>query len=158
MTGGLLPCTECGRHVRSRERSCPFCGVALALQEVIPELRLLTPLDRGRMAALGAVLSAAGIVLGCREPAVAIYGGPPPPHEAPAAPSGAPSTNEPAPMPSAEGEAVPLPSAPASASASPVAPAPTPTQTVKPKPEPGPTGAPAPAYGGPPRSQLRLDK
>jgi hypothetical protein len=81
--------------VRTSERSCPFCRTPLSLREPIEELRLLTRLDRSRLASLGAVLSAAGIALGCREPPVAIYG-------APAAPV----------APSASGAAPPPPSAP----------------------------------------------
>jgi len=67
--------------------------------EPIEELRLLTRLDRSRLAALGAVLSAAGIVIGCREaPPVAVYGAPASPADAPsAAPAEAPSSSSGAP-------------------------------------------------------------
>ena len=90
--------------------------------EPVEELRLLSRLDRNTMVALGAVLSAAGIALGCREAApVAIYGAPAPPEQVQPAPSAAPPP-----------EARPAPSA------------------VKPLSPSAPPLAPAAAYGAPP--------
>ncbi len=129
MTGSLMPCGGCNRHVRSSERSCPFCGATLALSEPIKELRLLTRLDRSRMVALGAMLSAAGIALGCHEQqVVAVYGAPPSPvHSSSAAPPTAPP-------PAGSGSVLaPNPE-----------PVPAPTSS-------GPIGAPAAVYGAPPR-------
>lgn len=160
MVGGLLPCSGCQRHVRRAERHCPFCGVALASGEPrLAELRLLTPLDRSRWVALGAVLSAAGIALGCREPAVAVYGAPPP--SPPEAVSASPSVEPPATQPSAVGtpSAVVEPPAPSPS----VGPAPTanPAPTAKPAPtqDRRPDPRLAPAYGAPPRQVLpELDR
>lgn len=146
MAGSLVPCGGCQRHVRTSERSCPFCGEALALAEPVQELRLLTRLDRSAMVKLGAVLSAAGIVLGCHEPPVAIYGGPPVP-PAPAPSGEPPAVLEPAPPASV---AAPTP-APSSAASSAPAPSPAkPKSTATAKPANPPPGAPAAAYGAPP--------
>ena len=148
MAGALMPCGGCSRHVRITERSCPFCGVALALIEPVQELRLLTRLDRSRMVALGALLSAAGIALGCREQVVAVYGAPPTPVLAPsAAPSAAPPALEVPPAPSASAAA---PAAPPPSQSSAVL-VPVPKQSAAPKATSAPTGAPAAAYGAPPR-------
>lgn len=153
MVGGLLPCAGCRRHVRATERSCPFCGVGLEARETIAELRLLTPLDRSRLVALGAVLSAAGIAFGCREPAVAVYGAPP----SDGIVSPAPSTEPPAALPAPSAAAAPSASVvvepPPAASSSVLVPAPKPTPTAKPAPtqKRGPDQMLAPAYGGPPR-------
>ena len=38
----FLPCPSCGRHVRSSERACPFCGHANAGREIVG--RSLSPL------------------------------------------------------------------------------------------------------------------
>lgn len=96
---------------------------------------------------MGAVLSAAGIALGCREPVVAVYGAPPAPQEsASAVPSGPPATVEP--VPSVQ----PVPSPPAAEpapSSSVLVPAPKPTTVVDP-PRRDLDPRMAPAYGGPP--------
>lgn len=124
MPGCLMPCGGCNRHVRVGERGCPFCGAMLALSEPVAELRLLTRLDRSRLVALGALLSAAGIALGCREQkVVAVYGAPP-------SQVGTSSTAPPT---------VPPPASTGSA--------------LVPKPDPAPArpGAPVAVYGAPPR-------
>jgi hypothetical protein len=139
----LKPCPGCNRHVRTTERACPFCGSvsSLALFEPITELRLVSRLDRSRMVALGALLSAAGIALGCREAPVADAPPLPPAetqHEAPAvtAPPPASSVSQPAASPSA--------------SVAPHAP-PAPTHVAPPKPTASARPfAPAAAYGAPP--------
>jgi hypothetical protein len=130
--------------VRATERSCPFCGVALALVEPIEEFRLLTRLDRDRMVAVGAVLAAAGIALGCREQVVAVYGAPPNPIEVrSAAPSAQPVPPE---APPVAPEATPPPSASAASS-----PPPTAKPSATARAPVSPTGAPVAAYGAPPR-------
>jgi hypothetical protein len=116
-----MPCGGCNRHVRIRERSCPFCGATLALSEPLTELRLLTRLDRSRLVALGALLSAAGIALGCREQKVVMV------HGAPARSVGS------------------------SASSPPSVPPPADTGSAAPTGTSGPTGAPVAVYGAPPR-------
>jgi len=124
-------------------------------RDTIAELRLLSPLDRSRLVALGAVLSAAGIALGCREPAVAVYGAPPSDDLVSPAPSAEPPVTEPAPSAIAAPSASGVVDAPPAASSSALAPAPQPTTTAKPAPAPttkrGPDQMLAPAYGGPPR-------
>lgn len=145
MTTSLMPCDSCRRHVLATERTCPFCGTKLAHLQPVAELRLVTRLDRSHLAAFGAVLTAAGIIIGCQEKppaAVAIYG-------APAAP--APSTE---PMPSPAPPSSATPASPETIVApktepepAPVAPA-KPTATARPA-NPTP-GAPAAAYGAPP--------
>lgn len=153
MAGSLVPCGDCKRHVRTTEQMCPFCGVTLMVTfraEPVAELRLLTRLDRGRMVALGAALSAAGIVLGCQQPAVAIYGGPPVPVPTPSVAPSAPPPTQPEAQPTSS-VAAPAPSAstaPKSAP-TPVVVKPTPAPTAKPT-NPTP-GAPAAAYGAPPK-------
>ena len=115
----------------------------------------MSRLDRNTMVALGAVLSAAGIALGCREAApVAIYGAPAPPEQVQPAPSAAPpheaptstSTTAMAPAPSAA--TAPAPSAVPSARVP--LPAPTALKPAKPAASAQPF-APAAAYGAPPR-------
>jgi hypothetical protein len=69
-------CPACNRHVRCNERSCPFCGVALALFTRAPEYRLKTRLDRNATFSLGAAFAAVGILLGCDSThSGALYGG-----------------------------------------------------------------------------------
>jgi hypothetical protein len=155
VAGGLKPCGNCSRHVRTHERACPFCGEQLALSEAVEELRLLSRLDRSTMVALGAVLSAAGIALGCREAApVAIYGAPAPPEQVQPVPSAAPPPA--APTSTDATVLAPAPSTSTSASPAPVttAPAPTPAPTLAVKPAKPPASArplaPAAAYGAPP--------
>ncbi len=72
----LKGCWSCQRHVRCNERTCPFCGVALAFFMRAPEYRLKTRLGRGATFGLGAALSALGFALGCSgDNAMALYGG-----------------------------------------------------------------------------------
>jgi hypothetical protein len=61
----MKACSQCSRHVRCGERTCPFCGTALTFFMRAPEYRLKTRLGRGATAALGAALGAAGFVVGC---------------------------------------------------------------------------------------------
>jgi len=159
VAGRLKPCGNCSRHVRTHERACPFCGEQLALSEPVEELRLLSRLDRNTMVALGAVLSAAGIALGCREAApVAIYGAPATPEQVQPAPSAVPPTPSPADSDStalapAASTAPPAAStAPPAASTAPPPPPPAPTHATKPaKPRASAQPlAPAAAYGAPP--------
>ncbi|HEX2872194.1 MAG TPA: hypothetical protein VHP33_13075 [Polyangiaceae bacterium] len=138
MTASLKPCGSCSRHVRANERVCPFCGERVELFESVAELRLLSRLDRNTMVALGAVLSAAGIVLGCREAVapVAVYGAPATPNQVqePTAPPGSASPLEPLPPDQPPGDQPPAPS-----------PAP-----VAPTASAAPGFPPAAAYGAPP--------
>lgn len=123
VAGRLKPCGSCSRHVRTHERACPFCGGQLAFSEPVEELRLLSRLDRNTMVALGAVLSAAGIALGCREAApIAIYGAPAPPEQMQPAPSAAPPPV--APAASDSPVLAPVPSASTAGASSTPAPAP----------------------------------
>jgi len=131
VAASLKPCGNCSRHVRASESACPFCGQRLQLSESVAEFRLLSRLDRNTMVALGAVLSAAGIVLGCRETAMAIYGAPP------ATPD---QVQEPTAPP---GSATPGELAPPEEPKPPAAPTASATPGV-------PPGAPAAAYGAPP--------
>lgn len=138
MVGGLKPCGACRRHVRESERACPFCAAPLGVGPGVAELRLLNRLDRGQLVALGAVLSAAGIALGCREqPVASVYGAPPTVMETPSAEPSA------TPAPTSSGTVLEPSPAPSSSAA-----APPPTAL---KPSPSPTFTPVPAYGAPPR-------
>jgi hypothetical protein len=144
VAASLKPCGSCSRHVRANERVCPFCGERVELFESVAELRLLSRLDRNTMVALGAVLSAAGIVLGCREAAapVAIYG-------APATPNEVNSVQEPAAPPSSASPLEPLPPDQPPAEKPPAPPAPSPAP-VAPTASAAPGFPPAAAYGAPP--------
>ena len=143
MAASLKPCASCSRHVRTSERACPFCGERLELFEGLSELRLLSRLDRNTMVRLGAVLSAAGIVLGCRETPtpIAIYGAPAPPSEVqePTAPPGSASPLEPLPPDAPPAEKPP-------SEKPPLAPAPPAAPTAS----AAPGFPPAAAYGAPP--------
>ena len=35
----LLPCRACGRHVRSGDAACPFCGAARSVDEKAPRVK-----------------------------------------------------------------------------------------------------------------------
>ncbi|HWZ88307.1 MAG TPA: hypothetical protein VNW92_05635 [Polyangiaceae bacterium] len=73
----LKVCSECSRHVRCSERTCPFCGTALTFFMRVADYRLNTRLGRGATAALGAALGAVGFVIGCNsEHSEAVYGAP----------------------------------------------------------------------------------
>jgi hypothetical protein len=149
MGGRLVPCGRCSRHVRSVERSCPFCGSALALSEPVEELRWLTPLDRLRMASLGAVLSAAGFALGCREPPVVTNPSPVAPVDV--APSTPPSVvAPPAPVYGAPPHPVVVAPSSSASSRSPSPPKLAPTTRAPTE----PPGAPVAAYGAPPPPKL----
>jgi hypothetical protein len=72
----LIPCTECARHVRASEASCPFCGAAIDVGgiEAIAE----PPRFSGRAQMMGFRASAGAVALatalgagGC-----ALYGAP----------------------------------------------------------------------------------
>jgi hypothetical protein len=62
----LLPCTECGRHVRLSEAACPFCGASLgALQaQARPVFSRATAL-RGSRAAVFTLLAGSAGLSGC---------------------------------------------------------------------------------------------
>jgi hypothetical protein len=64
MTGRLVPCAGCGRHVKSDEGACPFCGAAPSE----PPARALPSARLGRAAtfAFGAALAAA-TTAGCSD-------------------------------------------------------------------------------------------
>lgn len=123
MTSKLIPCGDCGRHVRSDEERCPFCRAAIS-----PSRAALTA-----AVALSAGLSLAGC--GPREVA-AVYGGPPPP---PPEVTAVPSESASAPQ-------RPAPSAPPAPTAQPALPK-TVTPPTKP---PAPPPNAVPAYGAPP--------
>ncbi len=73
----LVPCPQCGRHVRLSTPSCPFCDVALdvsALSEQYAARRVTAQpgIKRAAMFALGA-----SVVAACSgDPGQAIYGAP----------------------------------------------------------------------------------
>ena len=149
MAGRLLPCASCHRHVRTAERSCPFCGVALEMNEPLEEWRLLTRLDRLGLISLGAVLSAAGIAIGCHEPPTASDGGAPSAVESTTAISSA----EPPVVPPTSALSVPTPATPLPPAPSSSAVGPKPAVTAKPK-SSAPLSAVA-AYGAPVTRPLR---
>ncbi|MEO7035702.1 MAG: hypothetical protein ABI548_17360 [Polyangiaceae bacterium] len=61
----LVPCPECGRHVRVSETACPFCALPLDLAGT-PEHRLPTSrLSRAATLAFGATLVSATALAGC---------------------------------------------------------------------------------------------
>ncbi len=53
----LLPCHACGRHVKSCEPSCPFCGAARSCEEAAPRVEPTGV----RLAAVVAVSAAIGV-------------------------------------------------------------------------------------------------
>ncbi len=56
----LVPCVACGRHVRSNEAACPFCGGEIAKPKAAPRLPT-SRLGRAALFAFGAtVVAAAG--------------------------------------------------------------------------------------------------
>ncbi len=63
MSGRLLPCPACARHVRIIESFCPFCGntLPLAYQSAGPAVLPKRRLGRAALAAFGA----AAIMSGC---------------------------------------------------------------------------------------------
>ena len=78
----LVPCPECGRHVRVSESECPFCALPLDLAST-PEPRLpSTRLSRAATLAFGATLASATALAACSgesSPApapVPVYGAP----------------------------------------------------------------------------------
>lgn len=58
MSQRLSPCHGCSRHVRVEERSCPFCGIALA-EPSLPRLRGATRVGRAASFVLGLTMAAA---------------------------------------------------------------------------------------------------
>jgi hypothetical protein len=62
----LVPCPDCGRHVRTHETACPFCAASLDLatapQPVLPKRRL----GRAALFAFGATLVGA-TAMGCSD-------------------------------------------------------------------------------------------
>jgi hypothetical protein len=56
----LLPCAECGRHVREGAATCPFCGAAFAAGHV-------SRAEPSARTAAVAVVSAALALSGCQE-------------------------------------------------------------------------------------------
>src|SRR4051812_24301091 len=76
----LVPCPECGRHVRVSETECPFCALPLELSGT-PEPRLPSGrLSRAATLAFGATLASATALAACSDanaPApVPVYGAP----------------------------------------------------------------------------------
>lgn len=144
MPSSLLPCGECRRHVRVSERLCPFCGAALSFGVPLADLRWVGRLDRSRLMAFGAALSAAGLLTACQESALAPAKPPRPPSEA-SEPAPAASVSEPGhdAVDAPPGQPEPSVTAPAE----PKVPAPQLAPSARSNPEPG---APAAAYGGPP--------
>lgn len=53
----LLPCPSCARHVRQTESGCPFCGAALALDEVPARPMPTQRLGRAATFAFGAAIA-----------------------------------------------------------------------------------------------------
>ena len=77
----LLPCPDCGRHVRSSEGSCPFCQASLVdtFASAPAERAVTTRLGRAAQFAFGAVAATTMTVAGCGDgggPAP-LYGAPP---------------------------------------------------------------------------------
>ena len=78
----LVPCPECGRHVRVSESECPFCALPLDLAGT-PEHRLPTArLSRAATFAFGATLVSASALAACSSDSdgggtvVPVYGAP----------------------------------------------------------------------------------
>ncbi|MEP7049269.1 MAG: hypothetical protein ABJB12_02905 [Pseudomonadota bacterium] len=74
----LVPCPECGRHVRVSETECPFCALPLDLAGT-PEARLPgTRLSRAATLAFGATLASATALAACsgESAPVPFYGAP----------------------------------------------------------------------------------
>ncbi len=59
----LAPCTECNRHARATEGSCPFCGAALNTAEHVPMPN--RRMSRAAIVAFGASLAAGFVATGC---------------------------------------------------------------------------------------------
>lgn len=62
----LVPCPECGRHVRTHESACPFCDVALSLASTPPHVLPKRRLSRAALFAFGATIVGA-TTLGCSD-------------------------------------------------------------------------------------------
>src|SRR3954468_22412007 len=74
----LVPCPECGRHVRVSEPQCPFCALPLDLAGT-PEPRLPSVrLSRAATLAFGATFASATALAACSgtDAPVPIYGAP----------------------------------------------------------------------------------
>lgn len=73
----LVPCPECGRHVRVSETECPFCALPLDLAGT-PEPRLPgSRLSRAATFAFGATLVSATAVAACSSDSIQpVYGAP----------------------------------------------------------------------------------
>lgn len=102
MITDLFPCPSCARHVRRRERACPFCSVSVMAAAEAAPVRCSARVRLGRAATfvLGAALG--GQVVGCSHSMVRSDAGPAE-TDAPADDVGAPGAD--AGPPSADGGA-----------------------------------------------------
>jgi len=66
----LAPCPSCARHVRSAERTCPFCGQAIA-ERVWPRAPAVSP--KGPLTRAALVFAGAAAVAGCHDAPVPAY-------------------------------------------------------------------------------------
>lgn len=73
MSAPLIPCGDCGRHVRIIESACPFCGVAVVAEGVAVAQRPKVRLGRAAMFTVGAAMLA---VAGCGDDGGDTDGGP----------------------------------------------------------------------------------
>ena len=72
----LVPCPECGRHVRVTETACPFCALALDLADTPAPILPGQRLSRAATLAFGATLASATALAACSS--VPVYGAPSP--------------------------------------------------------------------------------
>ena len=61
----LVPCPECGRHVRVSESECPFCALPLDLAGTQEPRLPATRLSRAATLAFGATLVSASALAAC---------------------------------------------------------------------------------------------
>ncbi|HET7542823.1 MAG TPA: hypothetical protein VFK05_23285 [Polyangiaceae bacterium] len=73
----LVPCPECGRHVRVSETQCPFCALPLDLGGTPAPRSLRERLSRAATLAFGATFASTTALIDCSA-AVPIYGAPAP--------------------------------------------------------------------------------
>jgi len=77
MASHLIPCSDCSRHFRVSDSSCPFCGASLPAD--LPRV-VQAPTGRWSRAAkfaFGAAAAGVVAVAGCESSDSALYGAPP---------------------------------------------------------------------------------
>lgn len=72
----LVPCPECGRHVRVTETVCPFCALSLDLSSSVPPVLPAQRLSRAATLAYRATIASATALAACSS--VPVYGAPGP--------------------------------------------------------------------------------